>query len=141
MAKVTLVIGLCGSGKTYLSEQLAQQTGAELFESLVEQQVVEVPRLLESLKAGKNCVVEEISFCTPEGREWIMRRIRNEVPDIQVEWNCYENDLDAANHNVRQRKNKGEPHRHIEINERVSSQYTYPEGCTLVKIFRLPLPQ
>lgn len=139
MAKVTFVVGLCGSGKTHLSEQIARETGAEVFEGPVGKQKTEIPRLLQCLKSGVDCVVEEITFCSCDAREWIVRRIKHEAPGTQIEWRCYENDLEAANHNVRLRRNKGEPDDHISINQRAHSQYTYPDGCHPIRIFRLPL--
>jgi hypothetical protein len=137
VVKLTFVIGLCGSGKTYHSEQLAKETGAELFEGLVEKQQTDLPRLLQCLKDGKDCVVEEISFCRPDNREFITRLLSQKVPDAQIEWICIENDLEAANWNVTHRTNKGEADRHMEINGRVHQQYSYPDDCTLLPITRI----
>jgi cytidylate kinase len=138
MAKLTFVIGLCGSGKSYLSEKLAESTGVRLFEGLVEKQQVDLPELLHALKNGLDCVVEEISFCIPENRESIVQIVQREVPDAEIEWICFKNDLDAANWNVMHRTNKTEPDRHKEINERVHRGYIYPEGCKPIPITRVP---
>ena len=35
MAKITFILGLSGSGKTYLSERLKKETGAEVFTNLL----------------------------------------------------------------------------------------------------------
>ena len=138
MAKITFIIGLCGSGKTYLSDQLSMATGVEVFESLVEKQDTDIPKLLQCLRDGQDCVVEEISFCTADTRGLMMRQISQHVPECEVEWMCYENDLESANWNVTHRINKGEIERHIEINGRVHQSYSYPDGCTLLPITRIP---
>jgi deoxyadenosine/deoxycytidine kinase len=57
MAKVTFILGLCGSGKTYLAEQLKNETGAEVFENLLSDGS-RLPALVECLRDGKDCIVD-----------------------------------------------------------------------------------
>jgi len=137
MAKVTFFIGLCGSGKTYWSDQLVKTTGAEAFESLIEKQQTDIPWLFQCLNDGQDCVVEEISFCMADNRNIILQQTSQHVPDVETEWKCIENDLEAANWNVTHRTNKGEVERHIEINSRVHQSYPYPDGCTPLPITRI----
>ena len=127
MATVTFLIGLCGSGKTYLSDAMRHQTGAEVFESLVGAQTV--PALVESLRSGRDCIVEEITFCRQDARERITEFLLYACPGVRMNWICFENDLESANWNVRHRTNKGSAGRHMEINARVSQVYSYPPGA------------
>src|SRR5262245_4214667 len=86
MAKVTFIIGLCGSGKTHLAEELQQATGAELFDDFVERLATDLPALLRCLREGRDCIVQEIGFCFAEEREVIDRTLRCQVPDLGIEW-------------------------------------------------------
>jgi predicted ATPase len=53
LAKVTFILGLCGSGKTYLPEKLKKQTGADVFENLFENGI-SLSALIQCLKEGKD---------------------------------------------------------------------------------------
>ena len=72
VAKVTFLLGLCGSGKTYYAERLKEVNAeAEIFQDLLHQKAV--PRLLQRLTNGIDCIVEEFRFCFPNERSDIIR--------------------------------------------------------------------
>src|SRR5437016_6119523 len=98
MPSLTFVIGLCGSGKTWHAERLQAETGAKLFEGVVEKK--QFPEVIECLLAGDNCIVEEISFCDANNRQVLVGNIARLVPGVEIKWVCLENDLEAANWNV-----------------------------------------
>lgn len=135
MPRATVVVGLCGSGKSYHTERLHKQTGASVFEGVVEKQ--QIPEAIEWLRSGNDCIIEEISFCTAGNRAVVTKMLKQQVPGVEIAWFCLENDLDSANWNVRHRRNKGEVDRHLEINGRVSAEYSYPDGCEIVPITRI----
>lgn len=134
MAKVTFLLGLAGSGKTYLADRLKRKTGAEVFESLIHNNAC--PALIQCLRDGKDCIVEEISYCIPSCRDQIMQYL-SQVRGLQVEWICFENDLESANWNVAHRTNKGDAEGHRRLNEVVHSLYMYPERAKVVPIKRI----
>ena len=136
MPTVTFVIGLCGSGKSFHVDRLANERQVSVFEGIVEKN--EFDLLFEKLREGHDCVVEEICFCWADNRQLIIEDLKRRLPDVAVEWFCLENDLDAANWNAVTRTNKGEAERHVNINRRVSPSYTYPDGCDPVPIVRVP---
>ena len=70
MPKVTFLLGLCGSGKTYWSERLRETTGAKVLESLLHNNASVA--LIQRLKDGKDCIVEEFKYCIPEYRDEIL---------------------------------------------------------------------
>lgn len=137
MAKVTFLLGLCGSGKTYVCDQLKAQTAAEAFIDLMHNRAL--PTLIQSLRDGKDCIVEEWLFCVPSWRDRIVGHISSEVPDVQVDFICFENDLESANWNVTYRKNKGEPVKHRQFNECLRDIYVYPAGAQVRPIKRIIL--
>src|SRR5579872_228517 len=134
MARVTLILGLCGSGKTWLAEKLGAETGTLLFDEPIgrnqEQEIV------EHLHAGLNCVVEEFFYCVADYRNKFLSLVST-VPGVEIEFICYENDLESASWNVQRRKNKGRVQEHINLNNSVSPHYTYPDGGVRRPIFRI----
>jgi len=57
------------------------------------------------------------------------------VPNVEIEWWCIKNDMEKANKNCIERKNKGNPQGHIHLNEKWSKCYTYPEVCMLKEVW------
>jgi hypothetical protein len=136
MAKLTFLLGLCGSGKTYIAERLATQTGAKLFTDFLQDQNKNFPILLQNLSSGNDCIIDEWKYSIPRFRDKILADLVN-VPDLELEWICFENDRASADWNVRQRKNKGDVEGHLRINEFLSDVYQWPEQAQILKITRI----
>ena len=140
MAKVTFVLGLCGAGKTFLANQLKSETGAEIFEGIVgAHNPTGLRDMLDRLRQGMDCVVEEIAYCCAHSRETIVKILRSQVPGVEIEWICLENDLESANWNVTHRDEveKQNIQGHIDINRKYHCLYTYPDGATIKPIIRI----
>ena len=135
MAKLTFILGLSGSGKTYLSERLKKETGAEIFTNLLADESG-LTSLMAFLRDGKDCIVDEVRFCLPDYREQILRSL-SQITGLDMHWICYENDLETANWNVIHRTNKGDPEGHLDINLRLHPHYTYPANAEIVPIQRI----
>jgi deoxyadenosine/deoxycytidine kinase len=135
MAKITFILGLSGSGKTYLSERLKKETGAEVFNNLLADDSG-LNALIESLRDGKDCIVDEVRFCLQAYREQILQSL-SQITSLDMRWICYENDLETANWNVIHRTNKGDPEGHLDINLRLHPHYTYPVNAEIVPIQRI----
>ena len=135
MAKITFILGLSGSGKTYLSERLRKETGAEVFTNLLADDS-SLTALIESLRDGKDCIVDEVRFCLPAYRQQILQSL-SQITSLDMRWICYANDLETANWNVIHRTNKGDPEGHLDINLRLHPHYTYPANAEIVPIQRI----
>ena len=135
MAKLTFILGLSGSGKTYLSERLKRETGAEVFTNLLADESG-LTALIAFLRAGKDCIVDEVRFCLPAYREQILQSL-SQITSLDMRWICYENDLETANWNVIHRTNKGDPEGHLDLNLRLHAHYTYPANAEIVPIQRI----
>jgi hypothetical protein len=135
MSKALVVLGLCGSGKSHLIEA----RGLRLFDGLIG-----TPSILDDaiawLRSGQDCGIEEIHYCVPSYREEFERRLRAEVPGVEIEWVCFANDLDAANWNVTHRKNKADAETHRGINGRLHPQYVCQAGVRILPIHRVSAP-
>ena len=135
MATLTFIIGLSGSGKTYLSERLKTETGAEVFTNLLANDNG-LTALMKSLRDGKDCIIDEVRFCLPAYREQILQSL-SQITGLVMRWICYENDLETANWNVIHRTNKGDPEGHLDINLRLHPHYTYPDDSEIIPIQRI----
>ena len=135
MAKLTFILGLSGSGKTYLSERLKKETGAEVFTNLLADESG-LTSLIAFLRNGKDCIVDEVRFCLPAYREQILQSL-SQITSLDMRWICYENDLETANWNVIHRTNKGDPEGHLDLNLRLHPHYTYPANAEIVPIQRI----
>jgi hypothetical protein len=135
MPKVTFILGLSGSGKTHLSEQLKRETGAEIFANLLSDDSG-LSALIECLRHGEDGIVDEVRFCLPAYREQIIQSLAR-IGDLEIRWICYENDLETANWNVIHRTNKGDPEGHLDINLRLHPHYTYPANAEIIPIQRI----
>lgn len=135
MAQLTFILGLCGSGKTHLSEQLKKETGAEVFEDILADGS-SLPALIESLREGKDCIVDEVRFCLATYREQILQYL-SPIAGVTMHWICFENDLESANWNVIHRKNKADPEGHLDINLRLHPHYEYPANAKVIPIERI----
>lgn len=134
MAKVTFILGLCGSGKTFTANKMA---GVKKFDEdfIVEEH--QQQELFNAQRGGKDCVVIEVNYCWSEFRDPFVQRLLKEVPGTTIEWIAFENDLATANRNCQLRENKGDAVRHMEINGRLSRNYTMPPGADVKTIFPL----
>ena len=136
MAKLTFLLGLCGSGKTYVAERLAIQTGAKLCTDFLQDQNKNFPEVVKNLNSGIDCIIDDWKYSIPRFREKILGDLLN-VPNLEVEWICFENDRASADWNVRHRTNKGDTEGHLRINEFLTDVYEYPAQSRILKIARI----
>jgi hypothetical protein len=130
MTTVTFILGLCGSGKSWLADRIV---AAGKFDEGFFGDCAKYDVLVEKLSRGNDCVVVEIEYCRQEHRQEIVSQVSRAVPGVNINWLCIENDLFKANKNCRERSNKGDPEAHIAINERLSQSYTYPDDGVIFK--------
>jgi hypothetical protein len=139
MRHVTFILGLAGSGKSHVAGEICSRTGAAFFEGLYGsgKNALTKATMLLYVAAGGDCVVEEIAYCLPSNREAIVADLMAAIPGVQIEWNCFENDLKSANWNVKHRRNKADPDGHLRINHAYHGLYVYPDGINPRPITRV----
>jgi hypothetical protein len=132
MSKVTFVIGLSGSGKTHMVDGM---TGVRKIQ---ESFFARRDEFFAAIKAGEDCVISERAFLRKENQEEIVREILATAPDTEIEWFCFENNLEKANRNCqRERKDKqpGSEAAHMRMNEADSRFYNYPADATILPVW------
>ena len=92
--------------------------------------------VVQNLSSGNDCIIDEWKYSIPRFREKILADLVN-VPNLELEWICFENDRASADWNVRHRKNKGDVEGHLRINEFLSDVYQWPKQAQILKITRI----
>lgn len=132
MTKVIFVLGLCGSGKTWLADHIV---ATEKFDEDFLNDPKKHADLIKALRSIRDCVVVEIAYCLATYRDQIVSELREAVPQLTIIWLCIENNLEKANKNCRERTNKDDPNGHINMNKQYSPLYTYPDDGVILRMW------
>lgn len=138
MATVTVITGLCGSGKTYYAERMS---GVRVFNEGVRPDMHEnMQKFLDVLATGKDCAIVEVAYLTEYGRSELVRIVRDRFPETVFKWVYFENDLEKANSNCMNDAERDEEMRrgNVELNNRWTRIYKIPADATVLEIFRRP---
>src|SRR5437016_2437846 len=117
MAKVILVIGLPGSGKTHYLRHVAGYTGARDFDDFKANAFNDNPdfrsarrfgELLADLWRGRDCIISDIDFCRPESLSEAELCIQGDAPPgTVIERRYFAPDRDQCIANVTLRAKEG----------------------------------
>jgi len=116
MARIILIIGLPGSGKTYLAKARYEHLGYEL---------VDEPKDLPDLSPEKDYVICDPHLCDPRTRELC----RNILKDFEIEEIYFENDPQKCQNNI----NNREGGRKVTLK---AFNYEIPKGIKPLKIWQ-----
>jgi len=156
MPRVVVVLGLCGSGKSTRATELEstgfinfdeKATGCPIHPDLEAWPSSRYRDLVQSVAAGRDCVVTDILFLQRAYQEHLIRELSSSRPDVTIEWECYDMaDVDTANFNC-----KHDPTRtadgvraNLEHNQRTQAYlraglYALPPTCKTLKSVRRAL--
>lgn len=147
MAKIIFILGLCGSGKTYYAEQMKKKSQSLV---IIDEGLDPHPnfdkktfdqnysKLTSNVSKGIDCVVIEIVLCHEEVREMLLQKIKQDIPNVKIEWKCFENNLEKSNKNLEnndRKKIKPNIEGFKNINSMVYKYYTYPKDAEKLTIY------
>jgi len=128
MAKVFLVVGLPGSGKTHYAKGLAASRGAPLYDD-VSKHHPDIKCLIPQFLEHQVCVITDPQLCVPGAQEYA-KKIFSEA-NIEVEWICFENNPEACLRNADKRE------RNVAVDIRVlTSLYQIPFGASVLPVWQ-----
>lgn len=136
---VTVITGLCGSGKSHLAEQLATGHAVKFDEGFLATRS-QRRRFWRFVRAGVPCVVVDIGFCNPARRKRFRNQIARRAGAVRLRWIFFENSLCCANWNCIHRTNKhgrNQRQKHLKINRTLTMVYRIPPGARVRSIHRI----
>ncbi len=127
MPKAIFLVGLCGAGKSRKAKQM-QKDGFVWVEGIHGDPKAFL-KLMDSLRAGDNCVVEEFQTLTAGYRSYIEGWLKQAIPAVEVEFWFFEKDIVTATRNLLERPDdKKRIEDHLLINGRNYDLYDIPPG-------------
>lgn len=140
---LTIIVGLCGSGKTWLLDKLHKEnpTSFKFDEGLSDcgywkkQGIKRREEVAKKLLRGYNVYVADLWCGYKPRRRAVLWHLKKLVPGLRVVWLYYENNIRKANYNCRNRT-KGDPNGHIKINSKWYKYLTPPKDAIIIKIYK-----
>jgi len=146
MVKLTVVVGMPGSGKShYIEKHKSHYPGTctqdymrnSYNNSIHFTDSQHYDKLVLNLRNGNDSIIADIEFCDTWRRVEIEEVIRRDVPGVEIEWRFFENDPAKceANAETRARKNIDEEKKKI---RELSRKYIVPPGAIVLRIWEPP---
>jgi|688.fasta_scaffold462009_1 hypothetical protein len=139
-----LIQGLAGSGKSHLIELLRYDfLIQENFAATAESEERNIEDLARELRAGRRCIISERKYRSRIERDKFIYRVLSALypsPQPIIRLICFENDIEAANHNCLKRTNKEHDPTgvdHVALNNMDTKDYEIPSSAIVIKIHRI----
>jgi hypothetical protein len=143
MAKLVVVVGMPGSGKShYIKEQESHFPGVCAEDYMVNSHENSArfsdsqhyACLVCALREGKDSLIADIEYCDTWRRVEVEEVIRRDVPGVVIEWRFFENNpaMCEVNAESRARPNVAEEKRKIWD---LSRKYQIPPGATTIPVW------
>jgi hypothetical protein len=126
VTKIIAIVGLPGSGKTYLGNRLAKENGYEFIDDI---DIEGKKRLLAILKEGNDCIISDPNFIFEDIRN---KAILSLAENLNIEWMFFENDPEQCLKNVEYRNDGRKVKDFISM---FSKYYIIPKGVHPVKVY------
>ena len=132
--KITILVGLPGSGKTTLGDQLVKENGTFLDDFSTNYGLEYLVELVE--KKTENIVVSDVYLCREISRKNFGLWLEINAPGYKLEWVFFENDPEKCGANVRYRMAKGDTRKVLGLLSQLSRIYKVPSGCKVITIYK-----
>jgi Ni2+-binding GTPase involved in maturation of urease and hydrogenase len=146
MAKLHIVVGLPGSGKTRLIEEMMSAIPGICADDYMEDSINQSTlftdsrhygRLLKDLRAGKDCLIADIVFCNTAYRKRVAQIMEGNVPDVTIKWLFFENAPETCKTNAN-RRNSHRLTEELKYIDLLSPNYRIPDGVAVIKVYQNP---
>lgn len=130
-SKVTIIVGLPGSGKTHLAESLKRNDHTKNTVVFDDPAIIDIPECNAAVREGKNVIMTHPNFCRPA--DLLVATSTFESWGATVSVIYFENNPDACLANV-ERRNDGRKVRNY-IRD-LSLTYEVPKGTIRCRVWR-----
>lgn len=143
MAKLTIIVGLPGAGKSHRVDELRHVTSGICIPDFMKDSIEDsarfihsqyYPQLIDDLRDGKDCVIADVAFCKTGRRAEAEQVVVHDVPGVTIEYEFFENDPAKCGINAlhRNRRNVDEELQKIDD---LSAEYDIPPGAKLLPVW------
>jgi predicted kinase len=141
--KVTIIVGLPGSGKSHLIRKLRKRATGECVEDFMAFSYDDsrrftdskhYPKLIRDLRKGRHSIIADIFFCDTALRDEAERVIQRDSPKSEIEWIYFENDPKTCRKNAVRRNRVIVDHDLVMIG-RLATKYFFPEGISPIPVW------
>lgn len=125
--KITLIVGLPGSGKTYLAKSLKDN------KSMLIDDIKHADQLIDK---GLDLIITDPYFCYSETRDKCIEVLNSKFNNPEIIWIYFENNLEKALNNIKHRKRRGDGRNTESFAEHLSLMYKIPSGVEPLVIWQ-----
>ena len=150
LGTLTVVVGLPGSGKSTLLGALKMSTTGIFADDFMKDIAPGSPitrdpsvtdsrhysKLIQNLRNGKSCLISDIIFCDSLVRAELELAVRNDVRNLDLKWEFFDNDPKQCISNARHRGRQKTLSREIKLIQFLSRKYFVPEGIKSRKVWK-----
>ena len=143
MAKLVVVVGMPGSGKShYIRERQSQFPGVCAHDYMANSHG-HSPRFTDSryyadlvrdLREGKDSLIADIEYCDTWRRVEVKEVIGGDVPGVEIEWRFFENDPAKCEANAEGRTHSNVVQEKRKIHD-LSRKYQIPRGAIIIPVW------
>lgn len=127
--EVIIIIGLPGSGKTYLGKALSKQYNYPFFDDVSLEKTGAMIKMKEAISNKKSFIVADPYLCYVD----IQNKLKGMLKGYDVEWIYFENDPQQCLINSAGRENKKVKN----LIKQLSKNYYIPDDMNLKEIYKL----
>jgi predicted kinase len=129
--KFVFLVGLPGSGKTFIGKQIEEQSGGLFLDDIC--WTCGKDRLKE-LFTSQMVIVADPSLCRSENRFFAEKMVKEYHTGCEVEWIFFENDPEKCWNNIQQRSDGRKVSKYSLSN--MSKRYKIPENVSCVQVWQ-----
>lgn len=133
--KITVLVGLPGSGKSYLANQLIEDREDVIF--LDDISILGIDELKKTIEVHgwADIIISDVFLCREKERSIAERWFKKNASNYEVEWIYFENAANKCYANVQRRNANGDCRKVGELIRDLAKEYVIPEGVEVKAVF------
>lgn len=135
--RITVLVGLPGSGKTYLGNSL--QNESRIYIDDIRKDSLRTLKDLVEKQRFPDIIISDVWLCLEKDRGFASGWFSKHAPDYEVEWIFFENSPEKCLANVKRRNANGDCRKVEGLIRQLAKEYVIPEGVEVRQIYSTPV--